>query len=323
MSGDIERYEERDAWIPVRQDIGELAKQLAGTPFVGPFRGKPAEVFGAILYGHELHLAPLQALQALDSIDGRPTLKAEALRALFFRDGHRLEVIAWDDKKCTVRAERRDGLSSVEVTYTIGDAQIAGLANKRNWRTSPKSMLYARATAMAIKAVAPDIALGIDLSDDVVQQPPSRSATTVVQVEQMPPTRVVDAAVAPEAPDPAPASTPAMNALRAVLPEAADIIEGTIEPDPEPERRMITRPQLRKIGALIGDLERQEGRKIDRDERRWLIADMAGIADPGSLASANDLTAEQASAAIDTLTARLTVEDPPVEPVADADGVIA
>jgi hypothetical protein len=293
---DVERYEERDAWIPVRADIGELAKQIAGTPFVGAFRGKPADVFGAILYGHELHLAPLQALQALDVIDGKPTLKAEALRALFFRDGHRLEVVAWDDKRCTVRAERKDGLSSVEVTYTMHDAQTAGLAGKKNWRTSPKSMLYARATAMAIKAVAPDIALGIDMSDDVDSAPARTTGTTVIQVAQNSPEAPQDVEEGELVEEPTPAA------------------QDATDDEQPPEARLITGLQMRKLGALIGGWERANDTKLDRDERRQFIAELAGMT-PGTLETAKDLTAEQASAAIDALITRtLAVDDRVTEP---------
>lgn len=323
---DIVPRSDVDSWAQILGPVGDLASKIAATEFAPKsLRGRAPAVAAAILAGRERGLPPMVSLASIDVVDGRPTLSAQLLTALIYRAGHRITVIESTDKAAEVRIERADGLGEATVRWTMADAQRAGLAGKRNWQQYGRQMLWARALSECARMVAPDVALGLDVAadPDVVQQPPPRSATTVVQVEQMPPTRVVEAAVAPEAPDPAPASTPAMNALRAVLPEAADIIEGTIEPDPEPERRMITRPQLRKIGALIGDLERQEGRKIDRDERRWLIADMAGIADPGSLASANDLTAEQASAAIDTLTARLTVEDPPVEPVADADGVIA
>lgn len=290
---EIERYEERDAWIPVRQDIGELAKQLAGTPFVGSFRGKPADVFGAILYGHELRLPPLQSLQALDTIDGKPTLKSEALRALFFREGHRLEVVHWDAKACTVRAERRDGLSSVEVTYSMADAQAAGLTNKKNWRTSPKQMLHARATAMAIRAVAPDIALGIDMTDDAEQRP-SSSVPTVVQV----PSLVAPAVAVPDAePEPEPVDAEFVEEPKQSAPELASV-------------DLITPAQMRKIGALIGEWEQTEGRTLARDERRRFIGFMAGVADPDALASAKDLTKAQASEAIEQLQAAIDAQTP-------------
>ena len=307
---ELERYQERDAWIPVRADIELLAKQLAGTPFVGAFRGKPAEVFGAILYGRELNLAPLQALQAMDSIDGKPTLKSEALRALFFREGHRLEVVHWDDKRCTIRAERHDGLSSVEVTYTLADAQTAGLTNKRNWRTSPKQMLHARATAMAIRAVAPDIALGIDMADDVEPAQPARTATTVVQVA--PPKM---ATAAPQEP---------VETVEAELvdPEPDPTPEPSQEPSQEPEppsEDLVTTPQMRMLGALIRRWEGGEGRTLDREERRRFIGFMAGVPDPDSLASANDLTRVQASEAITQLNAAIDAQGTPdADPGQDA-----
>jgi hypothetical protein len=75
----------------------------------------------------------------------------------------------------------------------------------------------------------------------------------------------------------------------------------------------ITPAQLRKIGALIGEWEAVEGRKLDRAERRRLIGFMAGVEDPDALESANALTKEQASSAIEALIAEIdAAKDAPV-----------
>lgn len=301
MNGELERYQERDAWIPVVKEIAELAKQLASTPFVGAFRGKPGDVFGAILYGHELHLAPLQALQALDSIDGKPTLKAEALRALYFREGHRLEVVEWTDKRCTVRAERRDGLSSVDATYTMNDAQVAGLAGKKNWRTAPRQMLYARATAMAIKAVAPDIALGIDTSDAPAEQPalPAGATTTAVQITASEPETIENPPETERKPDEKPSENLTEN-------------RSETEQETEPPEPLVTSAQLRKLNAQLGQLDILEGRRLGRDQRRELIAALAGAE---GITSAKELTKDQASRAIESLNRAVAgaVQDQPGE----------
>jgi hypothetical protein len=50
------------------------------------------------------------------------------------------------------------------------------------------------------------------------------------------------------------------------------------------------------LNALLGELDRAEGRRLTRDERRVLIGSLAGVE---GLDSAKDLTRTQASAAID------------------------
>jgi hypothetical protein len=305
---DLVPFEERDAWIPVVDKVAELSKMLAQTPFVGAFRGKPADVFGAIIYGHHLHLAPLQALQAFDLIEGKPTLKSEARRALFLREGHKLDVTHWDAKRCTVRAERSDGLASVEVTYTMDDAQLAGIAGKKNWRTSPKQMLLARATALAITAVAPDVAMGLEASEPVdnlwkTQGQPVGNSTIQLQ----------------------PVENPYDNTVSNRVAEVSHRVENGPETEQElsetgpgtaPETERITPAQMRKIGAQIGEWERLDGQRMDKDERRDMIRRMAGL---DTLDSAKDLTKDQASEVIETLALAIQTRMDTPPPVTDSD----
>jgi len=106
--------------------------------------------------------------------------------------------------------------------------------------------------------------------------------------------------------------------------DAEQPAEIVVEPEPEPEpplsevepefaRRadLVSRPQMRKIGALLGQLETTQGARLGRDERRALIGNLIGL---DTLESANDLTKEQASAVIEALQQHLTV-DPDVEDV--------
>jgi hypothetical protein len=300
---DLELYKHTDDWVAMVEPVVDLSNKLAQTPFAGAMRGKPADVFGCILYGRELGLSPLQSLQLINVIQGRPTLGSEGLRALYLGAGHRIWPVEWDERKCTVRAERGDGRGSVDITYTIKDATDAGLLKNAVWRTFPKQMLLARATSMAIKAIAPDVALGLEAADmpAEAQERPSQPVSTI-QVSTAPP-------LAPSQQgdgDGSGPGDPGKGNLLVVGPDPST--PGPDVPGAEPVGGpdLVTAAQLRLIGRLIGQLEVRDGHKMDRQERRAFIAAVLGT---DHLESAKDLTVAQAHQVIDRL--QSLVDDQP------------
>ena len=177
-------------------------------------------------------------------------------------------------------------------------------------------MLRARALSECAQLACPDVSLGLDVvaSVDASSTPQGTlaGATTVVQVARPEPEsepRTLETDPESRAYWPVTPTLLVSNPSGTVTETAPEVAQKSTET--VPEVAMVTRPQMRKIGALIGDYEQAEGRKLDRDERRSLIAAMAGVTD---LATANDLTSEQASKAIDTLTDLIRIG--PAEPEA-------
>ena len=142
----------------------ELARQIADTEFVpGAMRGKPDVITACILYGDEIGLGPMQALSSIHVVDGRPFPSAELLRGLVLREGHSLRVVESTGTRCRVLARRRNQseAEAVGVDWTIEMARAAGLANRGAWRTYPRAMLLARASADACRMVFPDVVKGL------------------------------------------------------------------------------------------------------------------------------------------------------------------
>jgi hypothetical protein len=260
--------------------MAQLAETIARTPFVPKgFQGNPHATTAAMLTGREMGLGPMASLRGLHVVEGKPALTADMLAASIIAAGHRITWEESTNNRCTVFIERGDRLSEARVTWTIADAQAAGLTSKQVWRQYPRRMLQHRALTEAGAMACPDVLLGLDVGDDPGTEPPR-----VVSVTQVQPTPSVEVAQV---------TTPPLGVgaeQEAPGPEVADL-----------PADMITGPQMRLIGALIGRLEVAEGRKLDRLERRRLIGFMAGFDDPDTLESAKGLTREQASRAIDAL----------------------
>lgn len=132
---------------------------VAQTDFVPrELRGKPAAVLAVILWGRDLGVEPMEALRAVDWIDGRPSPSAELLVRLYRERGHRLEVVELDGERCEVEGTRGDTGETMRASFTIEDATRAGLvARSKAWTAYPDDLLFWRASARLIRRLAPDV----------------------------------------------------------------------------------------------------------------------------------------------------------------------
>jgi hypothetical protein len=151
----------------------EFAKIIASSDMVPKdYVNKPGNVLVAVQTGAELGLKPMQSLQGISVINGRPSIWGDAMRALVishpeFEDLHEDK----QDTHCTVTLKRR-GRSAVVSTFTIEDAKKAGLAGKSGpWQTAPKRMLQMRAFAFAARDLFADALKGIKSIEEVRDYP--------------------------------------------------------------------------------------------------------------------------------------------------------
>lgn len=287
-------YPQTDSWVPVVAAVGDLAAKIAGTEFVGKgFRGKPASTAAAILTGRELGLGPMASLRGLQVIDGSVSMTAQMMAGKILAAGHRIEWVENTDKAAEVRITRGDGLGEATARFTIQDAQRAGLAGKTNWTKYPRAMLRARALSECAGMICADVILGLEAADSEPQEGPTQPGS--LSVVQMP------------APTPVPATAPPAAAISSPAPVTEQPADEPSPDEPtEPAEplgpELLTPAQMRKIGAQIGELERVDGKRLDRAERREFIATLAGL---DQLASAKDLTKDQASTVIEALDAAI------------------
>lgn len=165
-----------------------LAKNLAISGIIPrDLQGKAADVMVIVLYGQELGLAPMQALQVIDVVKGRPSLRANLWVALARKAGHKVRVVENTATSTTVTVVRHDDPEPISATYTIDDAKLAGLTSNDNYRKNPKAMLYARAASTAIRQACPEVAMGFydEYEVGVGDQPaPARPTLAKVAAER-------------------------------------------------------------------------------------------------------------------------------------------
>jgi hypothetical protein len=162
-----------------------LAERVSRTAMVpAPLRNKPDEVLAVVLFGAELGVGPMQALQGINFVAGRPSASAELLRALVLDAGHGF-IVDGDDTQATAQCKRLDWTEWRSTTFTIDDAHRAGLQGD-NWRKYPDAMLSARVTSKACRLFFPDVISGMSYTPEEVESftMPSSPRPRVVEHEE-------------------------------------------------------------------------------------------------------------------------------------------
>lgn len=137
------------------------------------YQGNPGNILVAIQWGAEIGLKPLQAMQNIAVINGRPSLWGDAQLALVRNSPHCEYVLEEMDDQGTAicRAKRRGEPEQVR-TFSIEDAKVAGLAGKAGPHTQyPKRMRQLRARAFALRDVFTDVLKGIPQAEEVMDYP--------------------------------------------------------------------------------------------------------------------------------------------------------
>lgn len=133
------------------------------------FNGNPGNILVAIQWGMELGLQPMQAMQNIAVINGRPSLWGDAVIALV-RGSPLCESIieTIDGDVATCRVKRR-GEPEQSRSFSMADAKAAGLSGKSGpWTQYPKRMLQMRARAFALRDVFPDVLRGMPIAEEVM-----------------------------------------------------------------------------------------------------------------------------------------------------------
>jgi hypothetical protein len=127
----------------------------------------PQAIMVAIQHGLELGLAPMQALQSIAVINGRPSLWGDAALALATAhpDFEDINEEATDtEATCTIK---RKGRSPVVRKFSVDDAKKAGLWAKAGpWSQYPKRMLQMRARSFALRDSFPDALRGVAIREE-------------------------------------------------------------------------------------------------------------------------------------------------------------
>lgn len=169
-----------------------LASDLAPSQYrKGSQAQQVANVCVALQYGLELGLSPMQSLQGVAVINGKPTVYGDALLGLCYASGlveeFEVEVQGTGDARGAVCTVKRQGVENKIVrAFTIGDAKKAKLWGRSGpWTQYPERMLEHRARGFALRDAFADKLRGVITAEEARDYPTEEPREVeVVEVEQ-------------------------------------------------------------------------------------------------------------------------------------------
>ncbi|MBN3500891.1 hypothetical protein [Burkholderia cenocepacia] len=185
----------------------KFADYLADSELVPKdFKGKPGNVLVAIQWGMELGLKPMQAMQNIAVINGRPSVWGDAVLALVLASPVCEYVHEWEENGTAFIKVKRRGKPEDLQSFSDADAKQAGLIGKQGpWSQYPKRMKKMRARAFALRDNFADVLKGIPIAEEAMDIEPIEHDITP---------RATPAQIAHNAADSSrPARTPAHDAI--------------------------------------------------------------------------------------------------------------
>lgn len=137
------------------------------------YKGKPENVLVAMQWGAEIGLKPLQSLQNIAVINGRPSVWGDAALALVQNrsdcdDIHETVEGSGDARTATCTIKRK-GRSPVVRQFSVAQAKTACLWGKQGpWTQYPDRMLQMRARGFAQRDAFPDALRGLNLAEELI-----------------------------------------------------------------------------------------------------------------------------------------------------------
>ena len=160
------------------EDAYRFAKAILTSGLAPQF--KTAEsIIVAVQHGAEVGLKPMQSLQRICVVNGRPSLWGEAVPGVVLNSG---KMESWkenvegagDAHKATCWAKRKDGMDKL-AEFSVADAKRAGLWGKAGpWTNYPDDMLRYKARARCFRPLFADVLCGLDVAEDIQDVPVTR-----------------------------------------------------------------------------------------------------------------------------------------------------
>ena len=166
----------------------EFSKFLAtSTHIPKDFQGNPNNILVAIQWGYEIGLAPMQALQNIAVINGRPSLWGDSMIAVCkahpdWRGISETYIEEEDKAVCLVKRNVHGEIEETRSEFSYKDAQRANLTNKPGpWKNYPKRMLQLRARGFALRDAFPDAIKGLITAEEAIAYPEKKDPRNVTE----------------------------------------------------------------------------------------------------------------------------------------------
>ena len=125
------------------------------------FKGNTGNIVSAALLGRSFGWDAMTSMRMFTVIQGVASIKPEAQLALIRQAGHNVEFVIHDDGKgVTATGTRADNGDIGSASFTLADAERAGLLRNGTWKSYPLDMCTWRAATRLARQLFSDVVLG-------------------------------------------------------------------------------------------------------------------------------------------------------------------
>ena len=155
------------------EGLWRLSEIMAASGMMPKAMDRPETVFVAVQMGLEVGLSPMQAVQNIAVINGRPTIWGDALLGLVRGSGLLQGIIETitgegDAMAATCTVTRKGEQGDTVGQFSVADAKRAALWGKAGpWTQYPKRMLQMRARGFALRDKFSDVLKGLYAREEI------------------------------------------------------------------------------------------------------------------------------------------------------------
>lgn len=167
----------------------QYAEMMAKSSIVPKdFQGKPGDIMVAVQMGAELGLKPIQSIQNIAVINGRPSVWGDAALALVKSSPLCDDIIETFDpiKMEATCVAKRKGKTDVVQSFNKQKAVTAGLWEKVGpWKNYPERMIQMRARGFALRDQFTDVLKGLILAEEAQDMPMENVTPATSNTEEL------------------------------------------------------------------------------------------------------------------------------------------
>jgi hypothetical protein len=173
------------------EDAYRFAKAISASRLAPNSFDTPEKILIALQIGAELGLKPMQSLQNIAVVNGRPSVYGKALPGVVLPTGLMEVFEEWiegeGDNQVARCKLKRKGMNERVDSFSVADAKKAGLWGKSGpWSSYPREMLKYRARSRGFNALFADVLCGLHVYEDIQDIPPERRDDTPPPVQEDP-----------------------------------------------------------------------------------------------------------------------------------------
>lgn len=280
-----DQHEELSMWDQMLREITTL-----GESDLFPHIKTIQQGVAIALMGRDLGISITRAIYGINVIDGKPSLSAALMAELILKHhgGNAIHYEVSNSQLCTIIYKRKDATREATFSYSIEDAERAGLTSKKTWQRDPTSMLRNRCLTNVARMGFADVIAGSYLVEEM-----SDEGRPQTEQAQWKPTIVEEAPRTPVVQTPRPAGV--------VLTEDGNFVNETTgevimqappvntSPDPMTDEQ---RSRIAALQAAVGTTD--EITEMTQERAAEHIVDLLKLLDKQNAAKTKKTTAKKA-----------------------------